>query len=129
MLIQTSGEDEWVAGRRVGSRPPRASVQRRFLIRSLARGSPPPTQEGEPSSYPGGGALPQDGETPRHFPLAPPPPKPTNSCLYKLDASQPSPMTTMFLPKIEFRAWLGESMLIFTALRYLIISTLHANTQ
>ena len=49
MLIQTSGEDEWVAGRRVGSRPPRASVQRRFLIRSLARGSPPPTQEREPS--------------------------------------------------------------------------------
>ena len=52
MLIQTSGEDEWVAGR-VGSRPPRASVQRRFLIRSLARGSPPPTQEGEPSSKTG----------------------------------------------------------------------------
>ena len=120
MLIQTSGEDEWVAGRRVGSRPPRASVERRFLIRSLARGSPPPTQEGEPSSKTG---RPQDIFRQRLL-------LPNQLIVVFISwtpASQAQWQQCSF-PKIEFRARLGESMHIFTAQRYFIRSTLDATS-
>ena len=101
MLIQTSGEDEWVAGRRVGSRPPRASVQRRFLIRSLARGSPPPTQEGEPSPKTG---RPQDIFRYRLLP---------NQLIVVFISWTPASQVQWqqcSAPKIEFRARFGKSM-------------------